>query len=59
VRLEASTKPHIHKKIHEFLVNMAYIVACPNFKKGLEMAFGPLGVKRIFEYFWIKKRNSF
>jgi hypothetical protein len=51
VRLEASTKPHIHKKIHEFLVNMAYIVACPNFKKGLEMAFGPLGVKRIFEYF--------
>jgi hypothetical protein len=41
VCLEASTKPPIHNLIHEFLINMA----CPNFKKGLKMAFGPLGVK--------------
>jgi hypothetical protein len=45
VRLEGSTKPHFHKKIHEFLINMAFTMACPNFKKGLEMAFGPLGIK--------------
>jgi hypothetical protein len=47
VRLEASTKPPIHNLIHEFLINMAFIMACPNFKKGLKMTFGPLGVKRI------------
>jgi hypothetical protein len=45
VRLEASTKPHIYNLIHEFLVNMAFTMACPNFKKGLKMAFGPLGIK--------------
>jgi hypothetical protein len=44
VRLEASTKPPIHNLIHEFFINMAFIMACPNFKKGLKMAFGPLGV---------------
>jgi hypothetical protein len=43
--LEASTKPHVHKKIHEFLINMAFTMACQNFKKGLKMAFGPLGIK--------------
>jgi hypothetical protein len=44
VRLEASTKPPIHNLIHEFLINMAFTMACPNFKTGLKMAFGPLGV---------------
>jgi hypothetical protein len=44
VRLEASTKPHVHKRIYEFLINMAFAMACPNFKKCLKMAFGPLGV---------------
>jgi hypothetical protein len=43
--LEASTKPHVHKKIHEFLINMAFTMACPNFNKGMKMAFGHLGVK--------------
>jgi hypothetical protein len=28
-------------------------MACPNFKKGLKMAFGPLGVKKWF--FWFSK----
>jgi hypothetical protein len=46
VRLEASTKPPIKNFIHEFLINMAFTMACPNFKKGLKMAFGPLGVKK-------------
>jgi hypothetical protein len=27
------------------LINMAFTMAYPNFKKGLKMAFGPLGVK--------------
>jgi hypothetical protein len=44
VRLEASTKAPIHNLIHEFLINIAFTMACPNFKKALKMAFGPLGV---------------
>jgi hypothetical protein len=49
VRLEASTKPHVHNLIHEFLINIAFTMACPNFKKGLKMVSGPLGVK-VYEY---------
>jgi hypothetical protein len=45
VLLEVSTKPPIHNLIHEFLINMAFTLAYPNFKKSLKMAFGPLGVK--------------
>jgi hypothetical protein len=45
VHLEASTKLSTHNLIHKFLINMAFTMACPNFKKGLKMAFGPLGVK--------------
>jgi hypothetical protein len=44
VRLEARTKPPIHNLIHEFFINMAFTMAYPNFKKGMKMAFGPLGV---------------
>jgi hypothetical protein len=47
VRLEASTKPHVHKLIHEFLINMAFTMVCPNFKKGLKMVYGPLGVNMV------------
>jgi hypothetical protein len=50
VRLEASTKSHVHNLIHEFLINMVFTMACPNFKKGMKMAFGPLRVK------WIKSK---
>jgi hypothetical protein len=32
VHLEASTKPPIHNLIHEFLINMTFTMACPNFK---------------------------
>jgi hypothetical protein len=32
------------------LINMAYTMACPNFKKGLKMAFGPLGVNSLWIY---------
>jgi hypothetical protein len=44
VWLGASTKPPIQNLIHEFLINMAFTISCPNFKKGLKMAFSPLGV---------------
>jgi hypothetical protein len=36
VCLEASTKSHVHKKIHEFLINMAFTMVCLNFKKVLK-----------------------
>jgi hypothetical protein len=50
VHLEASTKPPIHNLIHEFLINMAFTMACPNFKKSLKMAVGPLGVKEFIKF---------
>jgi hypothetical protein len=43
VHFEASTKPHVHKKIHEFLISVAFTMAI-FIKKGLKMAFGPLGI---------------
>jgi hypothetical protein len=36
VHLEASIKPPIHNLIHEFLINMVFTMACPNFQKRLE-----------------------
>jgi hypothetical protein len=48
MHFEVSIKPHVQKKIHEFLINMAFIMPCPNFKKGLKMAFGPLGIKILY-----------
>jgi serine protease inhibitor ecotin len=42
--LKLEQKPHAHKKIHEFLINMAFTMACPNSKKGMKMASSPLGV---------------
>jgi hypothetical protein len=46
VHLEANTKPHVHDLIHEFLMNMAFTMTCPNFKKGLKMVSRPLGIKQ-------------
>jgi hypothetical protein len=53
VHLKASIKPHVHKKIHEFFINMAFTMACSNFKKGLKMAFGLLGIKVVFWKPWL------
>jgi hypothetical protein len=44
MRLEAIIKPPIQNLIHEFLINMAFTMAYLNFKKGMKIAFGPLGV---------------
>jgi hypothetical protein len=57
VRLEASTKSPIHNLIHEFLIIMAFTMACPNFKKGLKMAFGRLGVNVKFVVFYFCKND--
>jgi hypothetical protein len=43
--LEASTKPHVHRKFEIFWTNIASTMACPNFKNGQKNGLGPLGVK--------------
>jgi hypothetical protein len=58
VHLEVGTKPPIHNLIHEFLINMAFTMACPNFKKGLKMVSGPLGVKVVFLKLWLLAANT-
>jgi hypothetical protein len=45
VRLEASTKPHVHRKVEIFWTNIASTMACPNFKNGPKTGLRPLGVK--------------
>jgi hypothetical protein len=44
VRLEASTKPHVHQKFEIFWTNIASTMACPNFKNGLKTGLRPLEV---------------
>jgi hypothetical protein len=40
MRLQGSTKSHVHNLFVDFLINMAFKMACPNFQKGLKMVFG-------------------
>jgi hypothetical protein len=47
VRLEASTKPHVHRKFEIFWTNIASTMACSNFKNGPKKGLGPLGVKHV------------
>jgi hypothetical protein len=47
VRLEASTKPHVHQKIEIFWTNIASSMTCPNFKKWPKNGLCPLGVNNI------------
>jgi hypothetical protein len=44
VRLEASTKPHIHQKFELFWTNIAFTMACPNFKNGPKHGLRSLGL---------------
>jgi hypothetical protein len=46
VRLEASTKSHVHQKIEIFWTNITSTMACPNFINGPKKRLGPLGVKK-------------
>jgi hypothetical protein len=47
VRLEASTKPHVHQKFGISWTNIAFTMAYPNFKNGPKKGLGPLGVKKL------------
>jgi hypothetical protein len=55
VRLEASTKPHVHQKFEIFWTNITSTIAYPNFKKALKMASSPLGVKPLKSYSSLSK----
>jgi hypothetical protein len=45
VRLEASTKPHVHQKFEIFWTNIASTMACPMSKNGPKKGLRPLGIK--------------
>jgi hypothetical protein len=45
VRLEASTKPHVHQKFEIFWTNIAPTMAYPNSKDWAKNGLCPLGVK--------------
>jgi hypothetical protein len=45
VRLEASTKPHVHQKFEIFWTNIASTMACPMSKNRPKKGLRPLGVK--------------
>jgi hypothetical protein len=47
VRLEASTKPHVHQKFEIFGTNIASTMAFPNLKNGPKNGLRLLGVKKI------------
>jgi hypothetical protein len=44
MRLEASTKAHVHQKFEIFWTNIASTMAYPNFKNGPKNELCPLGV---------------
>jgi hypothetical protein len=48
MRLEASIKPHVHRKFENFGTNIASTMACPNLKNGPKIALRPLGVNKKF-----------
>jgi hypothetical protein len=45
VHLEASTKPHVHRKFEISWTNIASTMACPMSKNGPKKGLRPLGVK--------------
>jgi hypothetical protein len=44
VQLKASIKPHVYQKFEIFWTNIAFTMACPNFKNGPKNGLRPLGV---------------
>jgi hypothetical protein len=47
VCLEASTKPHVHRKFEIYWTNITSTMAYPNFKNGSKKGLGPLGDMRL------------
>jgi hypothetical protein len=62
VRLEASTKPHVHQKFEIFWTNIASTLACPNFKNGPKTRLRPLGVNphglQFEDIYFLKSKSS-
>jgi hypothetical protein len=58
VRLEASTKPHVHQKFEIFWTNIESTMACPNSKNGPKNGLRPLGVKQLVSLSKVKKTKS-
>jgi hypothetical protein len=56
VRLEASTKPHVHQKFEIFGTNIASTMAFPNLKNGPKNGLRLLGVKKIPEHVQVCER---
>jgi hypothetical protein len=50
VRLEASTKKHVHQEFEIFWTNIDSTMAYPNFKNGPKNGLCSLGVKSPFLY---------
>jgi hypothetical protein len=51
MHLEASSKPHVHRKFEIFWTNITSTMACPNFKNGPKNGLRCLGVKTTI-YYW-------
>jgi hypothetical protein len=56
--LEASTKPHFHRKFEIFWTNIASTMAYPNFKNGPKKGLGPLGVKLLKFIIYVLQKNT-
>jgi hypothetical protein len=55
VRLEASTKPHVHQKFEIFWTNIASTMGCPNSKNRPKKVLRPLGIKQPMEN-WLQNQ---
>jgi hypothetical protein len=58
VRLEASTKPHVHQKFEIFWTNIASTMGCPNSKNKPKKGLRPLGVKNLIIMFHVHLMRS-
>jgi hypothetical protein len=61
VCLEASTKPHVHRKFEIFWTNIASTMTCPNIKNKPKNGLRPLGVrgtKLSYKYGSIKSKSQ-
>jgi hypothetical protein len=58
VRLEDSTKSHVHQKFEIFWTNIASTMACPNLKNGPKNGLRRLGVNVEASYLTPKKMGS-
>jgi hypothetical protein len=58
VRLEASTKPHIHQKFEIFWTNIASTMAYPMSKNGPKNGLRPLGINMYTTFVYRRTTNT-